>query len=116
MNSKLLHANKAMRQILNVIEDDQIQKKMDEIIIEGISLIENLRKQEKMMFRQFQFEYHYINSTGETFIVANDMTLLFEGQDKDQAIADLKTQAQDNEEETLNFLEHNERYLEKQRK
>ena len=42
---------------------------MDEIVIEGISLMENLKNHNIVIFRQFQFEHHYIEATGETIIL-----------------------------------------------
>ena len=83
---------------------------------EGISLGENLKNHNIMMFRRFQFEYHYIDSTGETTIYANDMSHVFQGQDKNEVIADLKTEAQYSEDEILNTLENYDRHREKQRK
>ena len=62
---------------------------MNDIFIEGIALIEHLKIHKKVMFRQFELEYHYIETTSETIIYANDMNLYLQGQVKDQVIADL---------------------------
>ena len=115
INNKLLHVNKAMRKILDLQHDDQIEEKMNKIFIEGIALIEHLKINKKVMFRQFEMEYHYIEATGETIIYANDMNLYLQCQTQDEVIANLNAEAQQKAAEITATIEIHQRQYRKQR-
>lgn len=88
---------------------------MNKIFIEGIALIEHLKINKKVMFRQFEMEYHYIEATGESIIYANDMNLYLQCRAQDEVIANLNAEAQQKAAEITATIEIHQRQYRKQR-
>ena len=84
--STVLYSNKAMNEILEVRDQHEIETKLEEILIEGIALVEHLQMNKIAYFREHKFKSRYNGSTGLTVIRARDIRLELMNADKDEAI------------------------------